>query len=436
MTPSDASYHRPLHTVALILTVATFPLIFLGGLVTTYGAGMSVPDWPNSYGYNMFLFPVSQWVGGIFYEHTHRLKGTLVGFLAVMLVFQAYGPSRNSRTRQVLGYSAASALLIAIVWGGGVWILESAGRVSHEAAKSLQHGFAGSASLGLLFLAAWVARRRESRRWLRRLTVVALVAVSVQGLLGGLRVTEVNLTLAIIHGCFAQAFFCLTAFITVASSRWWVESPNNYAADEQKHQPTEAGGVGVNARRIGRLSAVCWVIVFVQLIIGATMRHHGAGLAIPDLPLAYGKLLPPTDAAGLATVNQHRAWVLHEPPVTLNQVWLHFGHRIGAIVVSIALIGLLVVGWRLTRDRKLRWPLMFVGGLLVIQFSLGALTVYYRKPAEVASAHVAFGALLLLTLAVLSARAMRLAAVTSRARSGHALQAAHAPPLRKVAANA
>ena len=62
----------------------------MGGLVTSHGAGMSVPDWPNSYGYNMFTFPPSKWVGGIFYEHTHRLMGTVVGMLSIALTIFAW----------------------------------------------------------------------------------------------------------------------------------------------------------------------------------------------------------------------------------------------------------------------------------------------------------------------------------------------------------
>ena len=68
------------HSVAVLTAVATFLLLGAGGLVTSHEAGMSVPDWPNSYGYNMFLFPPSKWIGGIFYEHTHRLWATVVGF--------------------------------------------------------------------------------------------------------------------------------------------------------------------------------------------------------------------------------------------------------------------------------------------------------------------------------------------------------------------
>ena len=80
----------------------------MGGLVTSYHAGMSVPDWPNSYGYNMFLFPPSQWVGGILYEHTHRLMGTVVGMCAMALAAWAWrGQIRNLIARFLPVSSAA-----------------------------------------------------------------------------------------------------------------------------------------------------------------------------------------------------------------------------------------------------------------------------------------------------------------------------------------
>src|SRR6266567_7677119 len=85
-----SQYHPALHTLALLTAIATFPLIFMGGLVTSHGAGMSVPDWPNSYGYNMFLFPPRLWIGGILYEHTHRLMGTVVGMLSIVLTIVAW----------------------------------------------------------------------------------------------------------------------------------------------------------------------------------------------------------------------------------------------------------------------------------------------------------------------------------------------------------
>src|SRR5579862_699403 len=83
-------YIPSLHVVALLTAAATFPLIFMGGLVTSHQAGMSVPDWPNSYGYNMFLFPPRLWIGGILFEHTHRLMGTVVGMLSICLIVAAY----------------------------------------------------------------------------------------------------------------------------------------------------------------------------------------------------------------------------------------------------------------------------------------------------------------------------------------------------------
>src|SRR3954447_8783408 len=82
---SESAHNRWLTAFAALTAVATLLLIAIGGLVTSHGAGMAVPDWPNSYGYNMFLFPVSKWVGGILYEHSHRLIATVVGLLTVAL---------------------------------------------------------------------------------------------------------------------------------------------------------------------------------------------------------------------------------------------------------------------------------------------------------------------------------------------------------------
>src|SRR3954464_14447210 len=149
-------YNPTLHRIALLTAIATFPLIFMGGLVTSHGAGMAVPDWPNSYGYNMFFFPPRFWVGGILYEHTHRLMGTVVGLLSIILA-----------------------------------------------------------------VAAW---KVEKRKWARNLALAVLAAVIFQGVLGGLRVVLVKLDLAIIHACFAQAFFCLTALMAAVTSKWWIES--------------------------------------------------------------------------------------------------------------------------------------------------------------------------------------------------------------------
>ena len=328
--------HNPgLHRVALLTAAATFPLIFMGGLVTSHGAGMSVPDWPNSYGYNMFTFPPSLWLskqaGGIFYEHSHRLMGSVVGMLSILLA---------------------------------VW--------------------------------AW---RTESRPWVRWLAAAVLGAVIVQGVLGGMRVILVELDLAVVHACFAQAFFCLAALTVVVTSKWWLEA---------RAAPATADRVTF------RLAAGLVAVVYLQLVVGAMMRHYGAGLAIPDLPLAYGKALPPLSAAGLELANESRRWDAGLPGVTLAQVWLHFAHRVGAVSVSAAAVALLV---RVARRRRSElfaaaWVLAV---LLVAQVTLGVLTVLWRKPADVASLHVAVGALVLVTAFVMAIRSARVNAVASAA---------------------
>src|SRR5688572_1596129 len=138
-------HNSALHRLALLTAAATFPLIFMGGLVTSHGAGMAVPDWPNSYGYNMFTFPPSRWVGGIFYEHTHRLMGTVVGTLAIALA----------------------------VWAWHTQIANAATRLAAAATRRRV-----------------TARRIPSAfpRSVRWLCLAVLIAVIFQGVLGGLRV--------------------------------------------------------------------------------------------------------------------------------------------------------------------------------------------------------------------------------------------------------
>ncbi|MDB5910754.1 MAG: cytochrome c oxidase assembly protein subunit 15 [Massilia sp.] len=354
---------RGMHLLALLTAAATFPLIFMGGLVTSHHAGMSVPDWPNSYGYNMFLFPPSRWVGGILYEHTHRLMATVVGMLSIAMVVWAW-------RAQILGLVGIGNRLPEETAGP----VASAGRGTDTAAG----------------LPTWLITT-ERHRWL---ALAVLGAVIFQGVLGGLRVVLVQLDLAIVHACVAQAFFCLAAFTAVVTSRWWQEAPDLSA---------KPGG-----RSLVALGTATVTLVFLQLIAGATMRHYDAGLAIPDLPLAYGKMLPPTTAAGLAAVNHVRAFELNLDPVTLTQLWLHFTHRIGAVMVTIFTVLLAARVLRKHLQPGLVVPATLLLVLLQTQITLGILTVLLRKPADVASSHVAVGALVLVTSFVLTVRAMRL----------------------------
>jgi cytochrome c oxidase assembly protein subunit 15 len=344
MHPSTPRYNRPLHWAALLTAAATFPLIFMGGLVTSHSAGMSVPDWPNSYGYNMFLFPPRLWIGGILYEHTHRLMASFVGLCAIGLT-----------------------------------------------------------------IIAW---RTEDRRWVRWLATGVLGMVILQGVLGGLRVVLVQLDLAIVHACVAQAFFCLATLVCIVTSRWWID-----ARPAEHFSP-----------RIVPLAIACFAIVYTQLIVGAVMRHNQAGLAIPDLPLAYGHVLPPTNPDQLAEANRQLIHLLDSSPnprdrdlprqVTMFQVWIHFAHRVGALVVTSGVLVLAgVVFWPgVAYPASISRPTAFLLLLLAGQITLGVLTVWLRKPADVASSHVALGALVLVTCFILSVRAIRLYALAQTDR--------------------
>lgn len=315
--------------------MATVCLIGVGGLVTSHGVGMAVPDWPNTYGYNMFLFPIRLWNGGIFYEHTHRLVASGVGFLTTILA---------------------------------VWL--------------------------------WL---KEERRWLRNLGIVAWFAVVLQGVLGGLRVTLIKDELGIFHATLAQAFLVLIAAIAFFLSGWWQRLA------EAKESAIPA------ALRTGLTLAA--ILVFVQLGLGASMRHQHAGLAIPDFPLAYGQVWPRTDAAFIAEVNAKRLDARDHNPITAGQIHLHMTHRVGAVVL------LAVAAWCawLGRTARIptamrRWVLGWFG-IVLVQAGFGAWTVLSNKAADIATAHVVLGALSLVwvSLLAISARVLRTAAVTSQA---------------------
>src|SRR3954464_13858094 len=106
-----------LHRFALCTSIATLFLIWSGGMATSKGVGLAVPDWPTSFGYNMFLFPVSKWIGGIFFEHTHRLIASTVGFLTIILAVWLWF-SEPRRWVRMLGVTAVGAVIFQGVLGG------------------------------------------------------------------------------------------------------------------------------------------------------------------------------------------------------------------------------------------------------------------------------------------------------------------------------
>jgi heme a synthase len=308
--------------VAMLLGLSILVLICSGGLVTSHEAGMAVPDWPNTFGYNMFLFPVSRWVGGVLFEHTHRLIATGVGLLTILLCVVAF-----------------------------------------------------------IF---------EQRRWIKVLCVVALIAVVIQGVLGGLRVTEHNTVLGLFHGCLAQAYLCLVWTIALATSPLW------------DRLPAAPAGHGVSQVRFWTIVATG--MVFFQLVLGAMMRHSHAGLSIHDFPTVYGKWLPPVDHETLARINEARL-TAHppQPPTSIGLIHLQYLHRGWAVLVFLTLG---MVGSSVLRQRWLPGFVRFLAGswpaLVVIQIAFGAWTVLSNKAADVATAHVFVGALTLVLGVLLS----------------------------------
>lgn len=182
--------------LAWITAAVTLLLILAGGLVTNTGSALAVPDWPTTFGYNMFTYPWSAMVGGIFYEHSHRLLGSLTGLLTLAL-------------------------------GAALW---------------------------------------RAGGTLRTLGLIAVVAVIVQGVLGGLRVVLLEYRLAVLHGCLAQAYFALIVALGVLTSA-------------RARTPSVALG---DDRTLRHLAIGAAALLYVQIVFGAVLTH----LSIVELHLA------------------------------------------------------------------------------------------------------------------------------------------------------
>ena len=118
MNPGNSTRSRKwLNRFAWITCIATLLLICSGGMVTSKNVGLAVPDWPTTFGYNMFLFPISKWVGGILFEHTHRLMGSLVGFLTIILAVWLW-LREDRRWVRSLGVIAVVGVILQGILGG------------------------------------------------------------------------------------------------------------------------------------------------------------------------------------------------------------------------------------------------------------------------------------------------------------------------------
>jgi cytochrome c oxidase assembly protein subunit 15 len=194
-SPSQALRRGP-HWVAGMAALFTLPLLYVGGSVTTYRVGLAVPDWPTTFGDNMFLYDFWNAPFGVRIEHAHRLYGAAVGLLTVLLAG---------------------------------WFLAF-----------------------------------ERRWWMKSLGVLALLAVIIQGVLGGSRVTEVSTLLAAVHGCLGQAFFALMVALWVMTGPSW-------------HNRAEPQIDRFHLRTIG---LVVLALVSVQISLGSWLRHFGTWPAL------------------------------------------------------------------------------------------------------------------------------------------------------------
>src|SRR5436190_1698622 len=253
-----------LNRFAWFTAFATLLLICSGGMVTSKGVGLAVPDWPTTFGYNMFLFPVSKWIGGVLFEHTHRLIASTVGLLTIILA-------------------------------GWIW-------------------------------------RVEDRQIVKTLGLLAVAGVILQGILGGLRVTMLKDEIGIFHACLAQAFLGLIVLIAIMTTDFW-RSFGNVDVDLTKF------------RAVKVIAVATTVAIYLQLALGATMRHQHKDLAILDFPTANGAWIPDTSAAALAKINAWRdARALSD--VTAFQIWLQMVHRLLALIIAIAIIAFSARVWR------------------------------------------------------------------------------------------
>jgi cytochrome c oxidase assembly protein subunit 15 len=316
---------RALHWFSGILVAATLVLIGVGALVTSTESGMSVPDWPTSFGYNMFSLPFARWAGGVLYEHSHRLAASAVGLLTIVLA-------------------------------GWLWL-------------------------------------REPRPWLRWAGLAALLLVVLQGVVGGLRVVWVADRLGILHAALAQGFLALVAVIWLATStRLWL--PAGGGASANTAPQTAPSWLP------GAFLTLC-LLLYLQLLVAAAMRHAHAWLSIPDFPTAYGHLWPQITETDLAQINAGRM-AKNIAPTSLFQIHLQLVHR--GLALLILLCAILLSSGVLGKEKRgpLRRTVFWFLVLTAVQIGIGAAVIWSGKSVFPTTVHVLLGAGLFL-LAVLGA---------------------------------
>jgi len=295
-------------------------------------------------------------------------------------------PTQRSKQREWLAVYARSlvpAVLFLLVAGAMVtstgsglavpdWPL-SFGKVMPpmQGGVFYEHGHRMVATaIGLLTitLAAWTSRV-EPRAWVRRLTWGALGLVILQGVVGGMTVLlRLPVWTSALHACLAQGFFLVIVFLALAHSPAWEE--------REVELPRQS--------RLPRLALLTTIAIYAQLVLGAVMRHMNAALAIPDFPTVFGGALPPS-------------WT--------PEIFIHFAHRLGALIVSLLVFG---TAWSARRaPRHLRANAFAMALIVVVQVMLGASIIWTSRQVGVATLHVVVGAVLLAVSMVLTVRTHR-----------------------------
>src|SRR5262245_25989165 len=252
-------------------------------MVTSKNVGLAVPDWPTTFGYNMFLFPVSKWVGGILFEHTHRLMGSLVGFLTIILAVWLWLGEDRRWVRNLGVIAIVGVILQGILGGLRVTMMKDQ--------IGIFHACVAQAFLGLLVFIALVT----TKFW-------RSLANSTRAVEGGAPATPGPNYRMPVPGSRELA---PTSFTRLAPIR--------------------------------SLAIAITVAIYAQLALGATMRHQHRDLAILDFPTANGAWIPDTSAAALAKINAWRdSRALSE--VSGFEIWLQMVHRFLALIIAIAII--------------------------------------------------------------------------------------------------
>ncbi|MDP1677719.1 MAG: COX15/CtaA family protein [Bacteroidota bacterium] len=230
-------YNKSLHRFAIFTAANTFALIFIGGLVTSTGSGLSVPDWPTTYGENMFTFPIDKWIGGIKYEHGHRLVASFVGFLTVILtVWLAIKEDRP--WLKLLGYFALAMVIVQGILGGltVLFLLPTAVSIAHG---MLAQTFFCIVSSIALFTSRWW-RSGEERfdftkgRSLQAISILATAAVFLQLAFGALlRHTYSGLSIPDFPLAYGQIFPTLSVDAVAKYNQELISTGIKWTGDKQ-----------------------------------------------------------------------------------------------------------------------------------------------------------------------------------------------------------